>query len=389
LKAIILWMLSCFKPIMLKCCSINNIPSMKKVLLITDVNFWEASSGHRVRIAALIQYLSDHFIVTVVNTGPTCENIELLLGKTYKAEFVILEKVKYLNSDGYGRKLRSFLKGKNFHTLIIEYIHCSYFLNFLMANCQVILDTHDIISERTEEFKKFNYSNILYEISKEDESSLFDSYDNVIMINRRDFENACLMTDSSKVLLCPHPFNVYHHSHRCEVKNITFIASAYLPNVDGIIFFIENCWDSLSLKYDVELNIFGTVCSRVNVSSKNKIKVHGYIDDINSIYEIADIIINPVRFGAGLKIKTLEALAHGKPLVTTGHGIRGLEAGLGKAFLAVETTSEFIAALSELIENEAMRAKLSCQALEFVNANFSADECFKPLVEAIASYNNS
>lgn len=357
---------------------------MKQVLIITDVNFWKRSSGNSMRIYSLIEYLSNHVQLTVVNTGPTYSE-EIFLHDIFKVEFHVLEKTKYLNSNGYGRKLKTFLKGKDFDTIIIEYIHCSYFLNFLIADCQVILDTHDIISERTDEFKKFNYQKSLYEMSRKDEARLFAIYDNVIMINKPDFDKACSMTNCDKVLLCPHPFNIHPHVPNSDVKNISFIASAYLPNIDGINYFIKNCWEKIHLRYGTELNIYGTVCHEVDLSSQTDIKLHGYVEDVNLIYESADIVINPVRFGAGLKIKNLEALAHGKPLITMSHGVRGLESGVANAFLKVSNTHEFVATLSELIEDEALRAKLSGNAHEFIKANFSADQCFNPLIKAITA----
>jgi len=71
-------------------------------------------------------------------------------------------------------------------------------------------------------------------------------------------------------------------------------------------------------------------------------KLHGYI-------------INPIRFGAGLKIKNVEALAHGLPLVTTTHGSRGIEAGVNNAFLYGDEAGEFIQAMASNIESVKLR----------------------------------
>jgi len=123
---------------------------LKKVLIVTDVNFWEPCSGNRTRIAALVDWLSHHVQLTVVNTGPALPGIEDILAKQYNADFFVLEKSKYLSSTGYGRKLKAFLKDKNFDVIIIEYIHSSYFLNFIAGEPKIILDAHDIISDRAD-----------------------------------------------------------------------------------------------------------------------------------------------------------------------------------------------------------------------------------------------
>lgn len=359
---------------------------MKKVLLFTDVDFWERCSGHRVRIAALIQYLSAHFCLTVVATGPAHDSVESLVRNKYGIELVILEHARHLDSNDYGAKLKSLLESRHFDVLIVEYIHSSYCLNFLPYDCHVILDTHDIISERTAQFKKFNYGGSLYEMQDNDEADIFNIYDHVMMINQPDFDKACLMVDRQKVLLCPHPSEIYCHELRPEVRKIAFIASCYLPNVDSINHFVAHCWDKISAKYDVELDIYGTVCTELNCSDKKGINLKGFESDLNKIYEEADIIINPVRFGAGLKIKNLEALAHGKPLVTTRHGARGMETGANGVYSIADDDDAFIVALSELIQNRYLRETRQQHAHGFITKNFSSSECFKPLYDAITEF---
>lgn len=355
---------------------------MKKVLLITDVSFWEKSSGHRMRIYSLIEYLSAHVQLTVVNTGPAPANIETVLSTNFNADFFVLEKTKYLNSNGYGRRLKAFLKGRQFDTVIVEYIHSSYFLNFLPEDVQVILDAHDIISERADEFKKYNYAGALYELPEDTEREIFNVYDHIMVLCQPDYDKLNTMICPGKALLCPHPVQLCPHPVKEKVKNIAFIASAYIPNRDAINWFITNCWPHIAAKYDVSLSIYGSVGESV-AQTDNRIFVKGFVPSLDQIYEDADIIINPVRFGAGLKIKNVEALAHGRPLVTTSHSARGIETGKNTAFLVADDAEEFIQSIGSLIKSEIQRSKLSKSAHKFIRDNFSADKCFKPLINLI------
>jgi len=356
---------------------------MKKVLLVTDVNFWEKSSGNRARIYSLVQYLSSQVQLTVVNTGPAPQHIEDFLSKKFTAEFFVLENTKYLNSNGYGRRLKAFLKGKHFDTIIIEYIHSSYFLNFLTEDTRIILDAHDIISHRAEEFKKFNYPGALYELSGETEAEILSVYDNVMVLCQADADLVNAMTGPGKALLCPHPVEPRSHPQKNIVKNIAFVASGYLPNKDAIEWFIANCWPAISAKYDVTLSIYGTVCSALIPQAQTNVVYKGFVPDSDQIYEEADLIINPVRFGAGLKIKNMEALAHGIPLVTTTHGARGIETGINQSFLVADDAGGFIRAIGSLIENPELRQKLGESAHQLIEKRFSAAQCFEPLLEAI------
>ncbi|MBB6112887.1 hypothetical protein HDF23_005670 [Mucilaginibacter lappiensis] len=213
------------------------------------------------RIASLIGYLQHHVQLTVVITGPAPNHIEEFLRRDYKAEFYVPEYEKYLNSNGYGKRLKAFLKDRHFDAIVIEYIHSSYFLNFLMkSDALIIFDAHDIISDRINDFKKFDFQGALFELTRESEFDMHNLYDYVKMLCVPDFEKIKLAIGANKILLCPHPIIPFKHTTRKDVGNIVFIASAYLPNKDASYFFINNCWPGILLKYDVRLSIYGTVC---------------------------------------------------------------------------------------------------------------------------------
>ena len=70
------------------------------------------------------------------------------------------------------------------------------------------------------------------------------------------------------------------------------------------------------------------------------IKLSGFVGDLEEVYKNR-VIINPVKSGSGLKIKCVEALCSGKPLVTTSNGAQGLKSGAGKAFLVGDDWETF------------------------------------------------
>lgn len=360
---------------------------MKKVLLITDVNFWERCSGNRARIYELIDYLSFKVELSVVKVGPVPQVIEGHVRTGINAEFYVLERNKMLNSNGYGRRLTGYLKERHFDVIIIEYIHCSYFLNYLTRDVYVILDAHDIISHRTEEFEKHHYagkgSDTVFKMTRENEINIFNIYDNVIVLCQPDLEKINGMIGVGKAILCPHPASPYTHDVRPDVKNISFVASSYLPNIDAINWFIANCWPRIVSKYPVKLKIYGTVCSELGSIDLEGVSLNGFVPNPGIIYEDADIIINPVRFGAGLKIKNIEALSHGLPLVTTTHGARGIESGIDDCFLVADDEEAFFDSIESLIRSADLRKKMGKNALTFVERYFSAEKCFAPLLDVI------
>jgi len=357
---------------------------MKEVLIVTDVDFWIGCSGHRNRISALIEYLAQHIRLTVIFTGPAASRVTDYIKHRYKVNFSVLENKAYLSSSGYGNRLKKFLHEKHFDTIIIEYIHSSYFLNYLLEDVQIILDAHDIISERSDEFKKFNYGGALYELSEEEEFEILGIYDHIMAICQPDYERLVSAFGQNKPLLCPHPAIPVKHNTSAVVKNIIFVGSEYLPNKDAIESFIGTCWSKISKKFDVKLNIYGGVCNVINRSNLKNICYRGYEPDLNKIYNEADVVINPVRFGAGLKIKNIEALSYGVPLITTRHGARGLECYEDAPFLIADTQEDFVNLISLLFGNLEFRKSLSNKSCHFIKGNLSPEKCFEPLLKVIS-----
>lgn len=181
----------------------------------------------------------------------------------------------------------------------------------------------------------------------------------------------------------PHPVDCRPAALRAAASCIVYIASEYSPNVDAIRHFLAECWPEIQSKHSVTMNIYGNVCQHLETVSGVCLK--GFVPDLTTVYAEADIVINPVRFGAGLKIKNLEALGSGLPLVTTSHGARGLEEGAGTAFLTADSPKDFARAVSELLSDAAMRRRLGSEALQLVRKQFSADTCFQPLLDALYS----
>jgi glycosyltransferase involved in cell wall biosynthesis len=88
------------------------------------------------------------------------------------------------------------------------------------------------------------------------------------------------------------------------------------------------------------------------------IEVTGTIDDVRPYYHEMLAAIIPLRVGGGSRLKILEAMAAGVPVVSTRLGAEGLNVADGENILLAETAEEFCAAIGGLIENEEQRRKL-------------------------------
>jgi sugar transferase (PEP-CTERM/EpsH1 system associated) len=89
------------------------------------------------------------------------------------------------------------------------------------------------------------------------------------------------------------------------------------------------------------------------------ITVTGTVPDVRPYLEDADVVIVPLRIGAGSRLKILEAMAMGKPVVSTRSGCEGLGLVSGRDLLVADTPLEFSAAVIRLLRDSALRDRLA------------------------------
>jgi glycosyltransferase involved in cell wall biosynthesis len=114
---------------------------------------------------------------------------------------------------------------------------------------------------------------------------------------------------------------------------------------------------------EVQLVLSGRICERVPDS--DGVRKVGRLDEISEAYGVGDVAINPVQYGTGLNIKTIEALGYGMPLVCTPAGARGLEYAAGRAYLLATDDEEFIDSVVGLLSHLELARQLSAAACAF------------------------
>ncbi len=134
-------------------------------------------------------------------------------------------------------------------------------------------------------------------------------------------------------------------------RNLVFVGSLdWLPNVDGIRWFVRAVWPRLQAR-DPALHLWivgKNPPPAVARLAGSAVTVTGFVPDIRTYVRQGGLFIVPLRIGSGLRIKILEALAQGIPVVTTRVGAAGLE-HLAPAYRLADTPEEWEAAVLDLL----------------------------------------
>ena len=172
----------------------------------------------------------------------------------------------------------------------------------------------------------------------------------------------------------------YKPSHR---KGMVFVGGfTHDPNVDAVCFIHDEILPILKREIpDIQIHIVGSNTPQ-NIMDMNddNIIVHGYLSDeeLKNIYDSAKIAFIPLRYGAGVKGKVIEAMVNALPVVTTPIGAEGIEGAEG--ILQCADTAEDLAKLViELYEDNHRLSALSEQGFNYVMNTFSSEAAKREL----------
>jgi len=174
--------------------------------------------------------------------------------------------------------------------------------------------------------------------------------------------------------------------------SIGFVGVNSIPNRMAAETLLDRIWPGVyeAHKGKAAVHLAGAVCSYIaRKKTVGAVHLWGCLEDLEPFYAATDIIVNPVTMGGGLKIKNVEVLTHGLPLLTTGLGAEGLEDGAGTAFYLCDTTERMQEKLSELIGSPRLRAEMAARAYRYALKRFDPEAVYGPFVELLQGYGNS
>ena len=146
-------------------------------------------------------------------------------------------------------------------------------------------------------------------------------------------------------------------------------------NRDAIMNFCMNIWPLVKEKIPgIRFTIIGNNPPQklLDIAKHDKeVEVLGYVDDVRPYFSKATISVCPIRDGGGTRIKILDAMAMGMPIVATTIGCEGIDVAPGKDLLIANTPEEFIKNIEVIIINEKVRESISISARKKAEDRYS------------------
>jgi glycosyltransferase involved in cell wall biosynthesis len=162
----------------------------------------------------------------------------------------------------------------------------------------------------------------------------------------------------------------------------------FRPNVDAVLWFAREVLPGIESEVpDVQFIVVGQrPHRRLNPLRRHpSIVITGWVEDVRPYFRDATIYVAPLRMGGGTRLKLLEAMAMGTPIVATSLGAEGYPVQTGRELILADTPAAFAEAVVSLLKAEDRRAELTEAARTFVEERYDWSAIVPQVEEAYAT----
>jgi glycosyltransferase involved in cell wall biosynthesis len=203
--------------------------------------------------------------------------------------------------------------------------------------------------------------------------------DHVLTVSEEDRKTFSEFLDPKKITVIETGVDLKYFRTSPEQDNpysMVFTGSMdWLPNEDAILFFVEQVLPKVRLCFpQARVTVVGRSPSariRALASADPGLTITGKVEDVRPYVESSSVYIVPLRIGGGTRIKIFEAMAMGKPVVSTRIGAEGLPVTDNDNILLADTAEAFADRVILLLGNAEARWRIGRSARSLVEANHS------------------
>lgn len=252
--------------------------------------------------------------------------------------------------------LKKQVSGEEYKAVIINYAVYSFYFDLFSSETIRILDAHDRLTDRYKMYlDQGKVPADWHSLRMKDERKAVLQADIIWAITRREKNHYTEMLEGLPVTVYTvrHLISYKPTSYAGEKKRVVMVGSDNALNIDGLSWFLSNVWSRIETD-NAELVVAGTLCMAENlVPALDNVLYYGQFESEEEVYRLGNVFINPMQTGTGLKIKTLEALAHGKTVLSTSEGACGLNEFEGESLIISDQPQEWVHEIQKLLQSDA------------------------------------
>lgn len=298
------------------------------------------------------------------------------------------------NSKSVRKAIKRVLDTKKIDIVYIDHLHMAVYGRYireLRPEIPLILREQNVETTIMQRFYQNQtnpmiklYAYIQYLKLRAYESKVVEDFDMCFMLTENDSEIIKKMNPRVKNVTIPAGVDVEKYAPKQieeEKNSILFLGTLnWLPNVDGIKWFIDNIIDKVKAEMpDIKLYIVGKdpIEQVKSLHDGESIIVTGYVDDERDYIGKCSVFIVPLRIGSGMRIKILNAMSMAKCIVSTSIGAEGIDVSNREDIYISDNPDSFASDVILLLQNEEIRKTIGINARKKVLAKYSWDSVLK------------
>jgi glycosyltransferase involved in cell wall biosynthesis len=304
--------------------------------------------------------------------------------------------LKYFESR-LASQIADIVRSGQFDAVQIESVHMSVYVPVIRTASRtlpILADWHNIESELMGRYAE-NTSNWVRKIAAKRTATLLRRAELEFLQNcqahtvtsPREKEKLLALCPTANVNVVPNGVDAEYyalgeiakiprHAGRAPDCNLLFVGSMdYHANIDAVSWFIRDIWPEIASKYpDLKFVVVGRdPAPDIRTLQSDRIVVTGTVEDVRPYYAAAQAVIVPLRVGSGTRLKILEAMAAGVPIVSTRLGAEGINVTDGVHLLIADSGPEMVSAVDKLFASPEVRNRLVRAAWERVKSRYDWD----------------
>ncbi len=390
-----------------------------KILFLSQVLPYPLDSGPKFRIYYVLKHLSARHRVTLLSFVRSanelqhvphllsfCEDVRiipikrsrvkdafyLLLSLVYNRPFVVLRDCV----SEMRRAVVTLVDGGSFDVVHADQLGMAQYAENL-SGVKKILDEHNAvwtILERLYRGEQNAFKRALLrrecENLKRYERSVCQKCDQVLTVTEEDRKILqSLSSDDCSIEvipICIDPSAIPMVERTPGTKRILHVGTMFWPpNIDGVLWFSKEVYPLI--RREVPEAAFYIVGARPPRAMKRLgrvdpgIVVTGYVEDLLPHWRDCAVFVVPLRAGGGMRVKIIEALGRGVPVVSTTIGCEGIDVQNGKHLLVADEPREFAEAVVEIMQNDDLAASLARNGRRLVEEKYDWKIVYKKFTE--------
>jgi glycosyltransferase involved in cell wall biosynthesis len=174
-------------------------------------------------------------------------------------------------------------------------------------------------------------------------------------------------------------------NHKIDENNLSFFhlgSMNWHPNVEGISWFLENVWEKVAAQYpQIRLALAGKGNQALfgDINMKN-VQVFDFVENAQQFMNEYDVMIAPLFSGSGMRIKIMEGMALGKPVITTTIGAEGIEITDRENILIADTPEEMAQIIAFCTNHPNQCEEVGKNARKLIENNYAQERITRDLV---------